>query len=90
MLRLRVEVLRLLSLAERRLVVLLVVFSLASGVLPILFTLSVGLLVGNIPDVVAEGFDSVAGTRMVWILVATTGLFALLQVLSPGAGSRWS
>jgi ATP-binding cassette, subfamily B, bacterial len=82
-LRLRVEVLRLLSLAERRLVVLLVVLAFASGILPILFTLSIGALVGLIPDVVREGFDSVAGTRMVWTLVATTSLFALLQVLSP-------
>jgi len=82
-LRLRVEVLRLLELGERRLVVALVVLAFASGVLPILFTLSVGLLVGDIPDVVREGFDSAAGTRMVWILLATTGIFAMLQVLSP-------
>ncbi|HET7929734.1 MAG TPA: ABC transporter ATP-binding protein [Actinomycetota bacterium] len=83
MLRLRVEVLRLLLLAERRLVVALVALSFASGVLPILFTLSVGVLVGNIPDVVHEGFDSSAGTRMVWTLVATTATFAALQVLAP-------
>ena len=82
-LRLRLEVLRLLSLAERRLVVALVVFSFAAGVLPLLFTLSVGLLVGDIPDVVADGFDSAAGSRMVWTLIATTVLFALIQVLAP-------
>jgi ABC-type multidrug transport system fused ATPase/permease subunit len=80
-------VLQLLPLAERRLVVALVVFSFASGVLPILFTLSVGLLVGNIPDVVHGGFDSPAGTRMVWTLVATTATFAALQVLAPAQGA---
>jgi ATP-binding cassette subfamily B protein len=78
-----VEVLELLSLGERRLVVLLVALAFAGGVLPILFTVSIGLLVGIIPDVVREGFDSVAETRMVWTLVATTGIFAALQVLAP-------
>lgn len=48
-----------------------------------MFTLSIGLLVAEIPDVVRAGFDSEAGNRLVWILVATTGVFAALQALAP-------
>jgi len=76
-------VLRLLSIAERRLVVVLVLAALASGVLPLLFTFSVGALIGVIPDVVREGFDSDAGQLLVWVLAGTTIVFAGLQVIGP-------
>src|SRR5262245_43088074 len=69
--------------AERRLVVLLVVTAFASGALPISFTLSVGFLVGAIPEVVRQGFDSGAGTRLVWLLAATAAVFVARQVLAP-------
>jgi ABC-type multidrug transport system fused ATPase/permease subunit len=81
--RLRLEVLRLLRFVDRRFVVLLPLASLVAGVLPIVFALSVGLLVAEIPDVVRAGFDSEAGHRLVWILAMTTGTFAALQVFSP-------
>lgn len=82
-LRLRLEVLRLLPLAERRLVILLALAALASGVLPLAFTLSVGFLVRAIPPVVQEGFDSPAGTRLAWLLGVTTSVFGAIQVLAP-------
>jgi ATP-binding cassette subfamily B protein len=82
-LRLRLEVLRLLSLAERRLVVSMVAAALASGTLPLAFTLSVGSLVGGIPPAVRQGFHSPAGSRLVWILGITATLFAAIQVLDP-------
>ena len=81
--RLRVEVLKLLPIAERRLVVVLTVAALASGVLPLLFTASVGVLVGVIPDVVRDGFDSEAGRSLAWTLAGTTLVVAALQVLDP-------
>jgi ATP-binding cassette subfamily B protein len=81
--RLRLEVLGLLRLAERRLAVVLVLAALAAGVLPLAFTLSVGALVGAIPGVVRAGFDSPAGGRLGWLLAVTTVVFAALQVLSP-------
>lgn len=77
------EVLRLLPLAERRLVILLALAALASGVLPLALTVSVGALVRAIPRVVEQGFDSPAGTRLAWLLGATTVLFAAIQVLMP-------
>jgi ATP-binding cassette, subfamily B, bacterial len=76
-------VLRLLPIAERRIVVVLVLSSLASGVLPLLFTFSVGALIGVIPDVVRDGFDSESGRLLVWVLVGTTVVFAGLQVIEP-------
>jgi ATP-binding cassette subfamily B protein len=76
-------VLRLLRLADRRLVVLLVVLAFIGGVLPLVFTLSIGLLTAEIPNVVRAGFDSSAGHRLVWILALTTGAFAALQALEP-------
>ena len=82
-LRLRVEVLRLLPLAERRLVVGLGAAAVASGVLPLLFTLSVGMLVGVIPDVVRDGFDSGPGRQLVWILAGATVVVAALQIVDP-------
>jgi ATP-binding cassette, subfamily B, bacterial len=82
-LRLRLEVLRLLPIAEPRLVVVLVAASVASGVLPLLFTLSVGLLVGLIPDVIRGGFGSDAGRLLVWTLAGTAVVFAALQVIDP-------
>jgi ATP-binding cassette, subfamily B, bacterial len=85
--RRRIEVLRLLSNADRHLVVLLFVASVVAGALPIVFTLFVGLLIGEIPEVVQAGFDSEPGHRLVWILAATTGLFAGLQVLAPIHGT---
>jgi ATP-binding cassette subfamily B protein len=63
--------------------VLLPLASLIGGALPIVFALSVGLLVGEIPDVVRAGFDSEAGHRLVWILALTTGTFAALQAFTP-------
>ena len=81
--RLHLEVLRLLRLVERRLAVTLALAALAAGVLPLAFTLSVGALVGAIPDVVRDGFGSPAGTRLGWLLAVTTVVFAALQVLSP-------
>ena len=87
MFRLRLEVLQLLRLAERRLVILLPIASVAAGVLPILFALSVGMLVAEIPDVVRAGFDSDAGRRLVWILALTTGTFAAVQALAPILGA---
>ena len=75
--------LRLLSIAERRIVVVLVLAAVASGVLPLLFTLSVGALIGVIPDVIHDGFDSDAGRLLVWVLVGTTIVFAGLQVIEP-------
>lgn len=82
-LRLRLEVLRLLRLVERRLVVLLTLASLVSGILPLAFTLSVGLLVGAIPTVVRQGLDSPDGARLWWLLGVTTVLFAVIEVLEP-------
>jgi ATP-binding cassette, subfamily B, bacterial len=76
-------VLRLLPIAERRIVVVLVMASFASGVLPLLFTFSVGALIGVIPDVVRDGFDSDAGGLLVWVLAGTTIVFAGLQVIEP-------
>jgi ATP-binding cassette subfamily B protein len=81
--RLRLEVLRLLRLAERRLVVMLGLAAFAAGVLPLAFTLAVGALIGTLPDVVGAGFDSRAGARLGWLLGVTTVIFAVLQVLSP-------
>jgi len=80
---LRLEVLRLLRLAERPLVVVLAVAAFAAGVLPLAFTLSVGALIGAIPEVVRHGFGSPAGSRLGWLLAVTTVVFAVLQVLSP-------
>jgi ATP-binding cassette, subfamily B, bacterial len=76
-------VLRLLPIAERRIVTVLVMASCASGVLPLLFTFSVGALIGVIPDVVRDGLDSDAGRILVWVLAGTTIVFAGLQVLEP-------
>jgi ABC-type multidrug transport system fused ATPase/permease subunit len=76
-------VLRLLPIAERRLVVVLVLAALASGVLPLLFTFSIGALIGGIPDVVRDGFDSEAGHTLVWVLAGTTIVFAAMQVIDP-------
>lgn len=87
MFRRRLEVLKLLRLADRRLVIALPLASLAAGVLPIAFAVSVGLLVGEIPDVVQAGFDSDSGRRLVWILALTTGTFAAVQVLAPILGA---
>jgi len=85
--RRRLEVLKLLRLADQRLVIALPLASLAAGVLPIAFAVSIGLLVAEIPDVVQAGFDSEAGRRLVWILALTTGTFAAVQVLSPILGA---
>jgi ATP-binding cassette subfamily B protein len=82
-LRLRVQVLRLLAIGERRLAVSLIVFGFAQGLLPLLFTVSVGALVGLIPEVVRDGFGSTSGTRLTWVLAGTTLVFAVLQVLDP-------
>jgi ABC-type multidrug transport system fused ATPase/permease subunit len=79
-------VLRLLPLAERRLVVVLAVLALASGLLPLVLTLSIGVLTAEIPKVVGDGFDSEAGQRLVWILAVATGAFAALQALTPLRG----
>jgi len=76
-----------LPLADRRLVLALPIASLAAGVLPIVFALSIGLLVAEIPDVVLAGFDSEAGRRIVWILALTTGTFAAVQALAPVLGA---
>jgi ATP-binding cassette subfamily B protein len=76
-------VLRLLAIGDRRLVVLLIVFALAWGVIPLVFTFSVGALVGVIPDVVRDGFGSPSASRLVGILAATTATFTALQVLEP-------
>jgi ATP-binding cassette subfamily B protein len=81
--RLRIEVLRLLPIAQRRLVVVLAAAALASGVLPLLFTVSVGVLVGVIPDVVQNGFDSDAGRSLAWTLAGTTLVVATMQVIDP-------
>ena len=62
---------------------LLVLASFAGGVLPLLFTFSVGALIGVIPDVVRDGFNSEAGRLLVWVLAGTTILFAGLQVIEP-------
>jgi len=55
----------------------------AWGVLPLLFTVSVGALIGLIPDVVGDGFGSDAGTALIWTLAGTTVVFAALQVIEP-------
>ena len=75
--------LRLLSIAERTLVVVLAAAAMAAGVLPLVFTVSVGLLVAQLPDVVQAGFSSEAGSRMVWLLAVTAVVFAALQVVAP-------
>lgn len=64
MLRLRLEVLRLLGLADRRLVLLLAVAALAGGGLPLAFTGSVAALVRDILAMVSVGFDSPAGSKL--------------------------
>ena len=81
--RLRLQVLRLLPIADRWIVVLLAVAALAWGLLPLLFTVSVGALIGLIPDVVRDGFGSDAGTALIWTLTGTTVVFAALQVIEP-------
>jgi ATP-binding cassette subfamily B protein len=74
-------VLRLLAIAERPLVVWLTLLGLANGFVPLAFTFSVGALVGLIPDVVRDGFESPSGGRLTWVLAATTLTFAMLQIM---------
>jgi ATP-binding cassette, subfamily B, bacterial len=81
--RLRIEVLRLLRIAERRLVIVLVVAAVAAGVLPLVFTILVGSLVGLIPDVVRDGFESEAGRRLAWILAASAVAIVARQIVDP-------
>jgi len=85
--RLRIEVLRLLPIADRRLVIVLVAAALVTGVLPLIFTVSVGVLAGVIPDVVRDGFDSDAGRSLALALAGTTLVVAALQVLDPVRGA---
>ena len=63
--------------------VALVAAAAAAGILPLLFTLSVGALVGLIPDVLRDGFGSDAGRLLIWTLAGTTLVFAALQVVEP-------
>jgi hypothetical protein len=82
-LRLRIRVLRLLAIGEGRLVVWLILLAFAGGVVPLVFTFSVGTLVGLIPDVVRDGFGSPSGDRLTRVLAATTLASAALQILGP-------
>lgn len=52
---------------------------LLTGVLPTLFTLAGGALVGSVPGAVQGGFDSPAGERLILAVAATVGLFVLQQ-----------
>lgn len=81
--RLRIEVLRLLRIADRRFVVVLVVGAVAAGVLPLVFTVLIGLLVGLIPYAVRDGFDSEAGRQLTWILAATAATVVARQIVEP-------
>src|SRR5207244_8655484 len=84
---LRLEVLRLHRIAQRRLVVALVAAGVGSGLLPLLFTASIGLLVGLIPDVVGDGFSSHAGHLLVWSLAGMATVMIAQQVVEPVQGA---
>lgn len=59
------------------------VILLLTGILPTLFTLAGGALIGSLPGTIEGGFDSEAGQTLVMALVATIVLFVAQQ----GVGS---
>ncbi len=71
------------------------VILLLTGLLPTLFTLAGGTLVGSLPGTIENGFDSEAGRSLVVALVATIALFVAQQgigsigsTLAYGLGER--
>ncbi|CAN5498344.1 ABC transporter ATP-binding protein [soil metagenome] len=75
--------LRLLPRTSFRLTVFVGVGAVVTALLPALFALAGGALVGSIDGAVAGGFDSPAGRRLVVAIAAVGTLFALQQVSSP-------
>ena len=54
-----------------------------NGVLPTAFTIVSGAMIGTLPEAVAEGMESAAGTRLTRLLVVAVVLFVAQQALGP-------
>ena len=68
---------------DRRGTVVLAVLAVTLGILPVVFTVASGQLIGAVPDAVAAGSGSVAAHRLVRLLAVCGALFTALQVLAP-------
>lgn len=85
--RTRLAMLRLLPTVSRPLTVAFVVTTLLSAVLPVVYTVTSGVLVGIVPRVVEDGFDSPSGRALTIALAVVAGLYALQQSLGPIQGA---
>ena len=80
----RLRVLRLLWETSPALMVVLGLFVLADGFLPIVSLVALGRAVGKIPDAVRHGLGSSSGHSLLFALALGTGAYALSLLRSPG------
>ena len=76
--------LRLLPAASRRLSAAVAALVVLSALLPAVFALVSGALVGSIGGVMEAGWGSAAGRRLIALIAALVALFVLQQVSGPG------
>ncbi len=76
--------LRLLPAASRRLSAAVAALVVLSALLPAIFALVSGALVGSIGGVVEAGWSSPAGRRLIGLITVLVALFVLQQVSGPG------
>ena len=76
--------LRLLPAASRRLSAAVAALVVLSALLPAIFALVSGALVGSIGGVVEAGWSSPAGRRLIGLIAVLVALFVLQQVSGPG------
>lgn len=90
----RIAVIRHIPLAGWRLVVPATLLSVLSGVLPVGFVLASSVLVGRVPEAVADGVGSPAWDHLVVAFAVAAAAFFAQQVLAPvqtalGEAIRW-
>ena len=74
---------RLLPRASLPLTLVLVFVVILGAVVPNLFAIATGLVVGQVAEGVAGGLGSPAGQRLLWTAVAAGGLFVLQELFGP-------
>jgi ATP-binding cassette, subfamily B, bacterial len=79
----RLRVLRLLWETSRPLTVMMGLFIVADGLLPILALVALGWAVGRIPEAVSQGLGSAAGHSLLIALAGGTAAYALSLLRSP-------
>lgn len=79
----RITILRLLLKISWPLSLALLLIVLVAGLLPIVFVIATGVMIGAVPEALQGGFDSPAGRTLVLALVIAAAIFLAQQVFGP-------